>query len=129
MTCYRVAGRYITTKSMRTPQIDCYLSIYKALLHDFTSQEKRKKEKENRKVAYWNSCNTQDSEDRPQRRSALVARETAWPDIDIAALSEVLFAEQGSITEDIYGVGFMIKTSIARKLQNCQWVIQTASCP
>ncbi|WP_419612181.1 hypothetical protein, partial [Thiolapillus sp.] len=56
-------------------------------------------------------------------------------DIDIAALSEVRFAEQGSLREDgagytlfwsgknkderrLSGVGFMIKTSIARKLQN-----------
>ncbi|WP_419636958.1 endonuclease/exonuclease/phosphatase family protein, partial [Thiolapillus sp.] len=77
----------------------------------------------------------QDSEDRPQRRSALVARELARLDIDIAALSEVRFAEQGSLREDgagytlfwsgknkderrLSGVGFMIKTSIARKLQN-----------
>ena len=56
-------------------------------------------------------------------------------DIDIAALSEVRFAKQGSVKEDragynllwsgknknkrrLSGVGFMIKTSIARKLQN-----------
>ena len=42
----------------------------------------------------------QDSEDRPQRRSAIVARDLARLDIDIAALSEVRFAEQGSLTED-----------------------------
>ena len=77
----------------------------------------------------------QDSEDRSQRRSALVARELARLDIDIAALSEVRFAEHGSLREDgagytlfwswknkderrLSGVGFMIKTSIARKLQN-----------
>ena len=77
----------------------------------------------------------QDSEDRPQRRSALVAMELTPMDIDITALGEVGFAEQGSLTEDgagytlfwsgknkderrLSGVGFMIKTSIARKLQN-----------
>ena len=77
----------------------------------------------------------QDSEDRPQRLSALVARELARLDNDIAALSEVRFAEQGSLREDgagyalfwsgknkderrLSGVGVMIKTSIARKLQN-----------
>ena len=38
--------------------------------------------------------------DRPQRRSALVARELARLDIDTDALSEVRFAEQGSLTED-----------------------------
>ena len=64
-----------------------------------------------------------------------MARKLARVDIDIAALSEVRSAEQGSPTEDgagytlfwsgknkderrLSGVGFMIKTSIARKLQN-----------
>ena len=42
----------------------------------------------------------QDSEDRPQRRSALVGRELARLDIGIAALSEVRFAEKGSLGED-----------------------------
>ena len=77
----------------------------------------------------------QDSEDHPQRRSVLVARDLDRLDIDIAALSEVRFAERGSLREDgagytlfwsgrdkderrLSGVGFMIKTSIARKLQN-----------
>ena len=72
---------------------------------------------------------------RPQRRSALIARELARLDIDIAAVSEVRFADQGSLTEQgagytlfwsgkgkeesrQSGVGFMIKTSIAKKLQN-----------
>ena len=75
------------------------------------------------------------SADHPQRRSALVARELARLDIDIAALSEVRFVEQGSLREDgagytlfwsgknkderrLSGVGFMIKTSIAKKLKN-----------
>ena len=64
-----------------------------------------------------------------------MARELAWLDIDIAALSEVRFAEQGSLREDGAGytlfwswktkdehrlssVGFMINTFISRKLQN-----------
>ena len=64
-----------------------------------------------------------------------MARELAWLDNDIAALSEVRFAEQGSPGEGgagyiffwsgknkderrLSGVSFMIKTSIARKLQN-----------
>ena len=64
-----------------------------------------------------------------------MARELARLDIDFAALSEVRFADQGSLGEDgagyalfwsgkkknerrLSGVGFMIKTSIARKLQN-----------
>ena len=77
----------------------------------------------------------QDSADRPQRCIALVAREVARLDINIAALSEVCFMEQDSHMEDgagntliwsgknkdelcLSGVGFMIKTSIIRKLQN-----------
>ena len=77
----------------------------------------------------------QDSEDHPQRHSALVARELVWLDIDITALGKVHFGEQGSLREDgadyalfwsgknkdercLSGVGFMTKTSIARKLQN-----------
>ena len=68
-----------------------------------------------------------------------MTRELARLDIDIAALSEVRFVEQGSFRGDIAGyilfwsgknkderrlsgVSFMIKTSIA----NCQFVIQTA---
>ena len=64
-----------------------------------------------------------------------MTRKLARLDIDIAALSEVHFAEQGSFREDgagytlswsgkdkdecrLSGVAFMIKTSIARKLQN-----------
>ena len=77
----------------------------------------------------------QDSEDRPQRRSALVTRELARLDTDIAALSEVRFAEQGCLRENgagytvfrsrknkderrLSGVGFMMKDSRTRKLQN-----------
>ena len=61
--------------------------------------------------------------------------ELARLDVDIAVLSEVGFVEQGSLREDgagytlfwswknkderrLSGVGFMMKTSIARKLQN-----------
>jgi len=76
-----------------------------------------------------------DDSDRPQRRSALVASELARLDIDIAALSEVRFAEQGSLSEQgacytlywsgkatderrLSGVGFMMKTSIANRLHS-----------
>ena len=48
----------------------------------------------------------QDSDDRPKRRSAFVARELAQLEIDIAALSEVRFAEQGSLRED--GAGYTL---------------------
>ena len=76
-----------------------------------------------------------DDKNRPQRRSALVARELARLNIDVAALSEVRFAGQGSLTEHgagytlfwsgkaederrLSGVGFMIKNTIAGKLQS-----------
>ena len=84
------------------------------------------------KVACWNVRKMQDSEDNncPQRRTALVARELDRLDVDIAAISEVRFAEQGSLTKHragytlywsgkgkeehrLSGVGFMIS-----KLQN-----------
>ena len=89
------------------------------------------------KIACWNVRTMMDSEaaERPHRRSALVAREIARLDIDIAALSEVRFADQGSLIEHgagyclywsgknkeerrLSGVGFMIKTSIANRLQS-----------
>ena len=74
-----------------------------------------------------------DDSDRPQRRSALVARELSRLDVDIAALSEVSFAEEGSLVEQgagytlfwsgrakeehrQSGVGFMMKNAIANKL-------------
>ena len=63
-------------------------------------KNERKKKTANLKVACWNVRIMQDSEDRPQRPSALVARELARPDINIAALSEVGFVEQGSLRED-----------------------------
>ena len=43
---------------------------------------------------------------RPQQRSALVAWELARLDTDIAALSEVRFAEQGSLRKD--GAGYTL---------------------
>ena len=69
-------------------------------------KNERKKKTANLKVACWNIRTMQDSEDRPQRRSALVARELAWLDIDITALSEVRFAEQDSLRED--GAGYTL---------------------
>ena len=74
-----------------------------------------------------------------------MARELAQLDIDIAALSKVRFAGQGSLTEDgkgyalfwsrrnkderrLSGVGFMIKT-FPEKCRTGQLAILTASCP
>ena len=100
-------------------------------------KNERKKKTANLKAAFWNIRTIiQDSEDRPQWCSVLVARELARLGTDIAALSEVCFVEQGSLMKDgagytqytlfwsgkdkrrLYGVGFMIKTFINRKLQN-----------
>ena len=73
---------------------------------------------------------TQDSEDCPRRRSALVARERARLDIDIAALSEVRFAEQGSLREDGAGYTFFwSKLPSPENCRTCHFVFQTASIP
>ena len=72
---------------------------------------------------------------RPERRSALVAHELSRLNIDIAALSEVRFPDEGSLTEHgagytlywsgkpkserrLSGVGFMIRNTIASRLEN-----------
>ncbi|XP_032231344.1 craniofacial development protein 2-like [Nematostella vectensis] len=70
---------------------------------------------------------------RPQRRTALVAKELARYNIDIAALSETRLADEGSLTEQtsgytffwkgkaahedrIHGVGLAIRTSLLKEL-------------
>ncbi|KAK2554815.1 Craniofacial development protein 2 [Acropora cervicornis] len=70
---------------------------------------------------------------RPERRSALVAHELSRLNIDITALSEVRLADEGSLGEHgagytlywsgkpsterrLSGVGFMVRNSIASKL-------------
>ncbi|XP_071504204.1 craniofacial development protein 2-like [Diadema antillarum] len=72
---------------------------------------------------------------RPERRSALIAHELSRLDIDIAALSEVRLADEGNLKEHgagyrlywsgkprcerrLPGVGFMVKNSIASRLEN-----------
>ena len=71
----------------------------------------------------------------PERRSALIAHELSRSNIDIAALSEVRFSAEGSLQEHgagytlywsgkpeterrLSGVGFMVRNSIASKLEN-----------
>lgn len=100
------------------------------------------------KVACWNIPKMQDfnENDRPHKCLALVARKLAHLDINIAALSKVKFAEQGSLTEEeagytlywigkgkenhrLSGVGFVIKTSNLGKTKASQWVIRTVSRP
>ena len=70
------------------------------------TKNERKKKTANLKAACWNVRTMRDSENRPQRCSALVARELARLDIDIAALTEVRFAEEGSLRED--GAGYTL---------------------
>ena len=72
---------------------------------------------------------------RPERRFALIAHELSRLDVDIAALSKVCFAEEGSLQEhsagytlfwsgkpatkrSLAGVGFMLRTSITSKLED-----------
>ena len=58
------------------------------------------------KIGAWNVRTLMDSagSDRPQRRTALVGRELGRYGIEIAALSETLFAEIGEIKE--VGAGY-----------------------
>ena len=89
------------------------------------------------KLACWNIRTMLDKtgSNRPARRSALIAHELSRLNRDIAALSEVRFPEEGSLQEHdtgytlfwsgkpakekrLSGVGFMLKTSIASKLEN-----------
>ena len=86
-------------------------------------------------VAFWNIRILLDKADsgRPERRSALIAHELSRLNIDIAALSEVRFADKVSLKEHgasytlywsgkpstgrrLSGVGLMVRTSIASKL-------------
>ena len=74
-----------------------------------------------------------DKTNRPERRTALVARELKRYSIDIAALSETRFPDEGSLKEEqgaytffwkgkpqaedrIHGVGFAIRTFIIKNL-------------
>lgn len=69
----------------------------------------------------------------PQHRSALIAREVATLNVDIAALSKVRFQDEGSLQEygtgytffwsgnpttqgSLLGVSFMVSTTIAARL-------------
>jgi len=71
---------------------------------------------------------------RPERRSARIAYELSRLNVDIAAVSEIRFPDEGSLQEHgarytlfwsgklserrLAGVGFMVRTSIASKLEN-----------
>ena len=74
-----------------------------------------------------------DETERPERKTALVARELRRYNVDIAALSETRFLESGSLEEELagytffwsgtptgsrreHGVGLAIKTQLSKKL-------------
>ena len=86
-------------------------------------------------LATWNVRTLLDNTraDRPERRTALVARELARYRVDIAALSETRLADKGQLTESgggytffwsgrnsderrEAGVGFAVKSHLVRKL-------------
>ena len=87
-------------------------------------------------IGAWNvrTLMDRDQAERPQRRTALVGRELARYNIDIAALSETRFAGEGQLCEKgagytffwsgraeeerrEAGVGFAVKTSLVGKLE------------
>lgn len=99
------------------------------------SGRNQRKKKRNLIIGAWNVRTLMDREasSRPERRTALIARELARYRIDIAALSETRIAEEGSVDElkggytffwkgkakdeeRIHGVGLAIKTSLLKQL-------------
>ena len=106
--------------------------MYYQLYYKKTS---KKKSKQVLILACWNVRTMLDTADssRPECRSALVTHELSRRNIDIAALSEVRFADEGSLKEHgagyilfwsgkpstegrLSGVGIMVRNSIASKL-------------
>ena len=92
----------------------------------FTKNQEKKLQ-----VGAWNVRNLLDRDNtaRPERRTALIAKELARYRIDIAALSETRLADEGILNEDgdghtffwrgkpeaedrLHGVGFAIRTSL-----------------
>lgn len=97
----------------------------------------RQKRRQRFKIGTWNVRTLLDRENsnRPERRTAIVARELQRYDIDIAALSETRLADQGKLLEDgagytffwsglpkgsrrEYGVGFAIANHILPRLSD-----------
>ena len=82
--------------------------------------------------AEWNVRTLLDNKKRPQRQTALVAKELKRYNIDIAALCETRLSKHGSLIENDYtffwsgkaegekrefGVGFALKNNIVSKLE------------
>ena len=85
------------------------------------------------KIANWNVRTLLDGDNRPVRRTAMVAQTLAAYDVDVAALSETRLAGEGSLTEvgqgytfywrgvpegqvRIHGVGLAIKNNLVKSL-------------
>ena len=100
-------------------------------------QKQKETKEKNLIIGSWNirTLLDRDTIERPQRRTALIAKELARYRIDIAALSETRFAEEGSICEPdggytffwkgkaenedrIHGVGFAIRSTLLRLLSD-----------
>ena len=62
----------------------------------------------NLKLATWNVTTLGDTSSRPERSTALVARELKRYDIDIAPLSETRLAEAGQLVERGAGYTFYL---------------------
>ena len=63
--------------------------------------------------------------DRPERRTALVARELGRYNIDIAALSETRLANEGCLTEVRAGYTFFGVVAAARSVVKQEWASQS----
>lgn len=96
-------------------------------------QKQKRKSREAFTCAAWNirTLSDSDTSDRPERRTAIIAQELNRMDIDIVALSETRFLEEGSLVDSgytffwkglpkgstrIHGVGFAIKTGLVPRL-------------
>ena len=79
-------------------------------------------------VGAWNIRTLMDTanSDRPERRSALVSRELARFNIDVAALSETRLADEGKIQETAaeYTIFWIGKTSEEPRIQSSQFCNQ-----
>ncbi|XP_047497803.1 craniofacial development protein 2-like [Penaeus chinensis] len=106
---------------------------------DRSGRTKKKKQVKVLNLDTWNVQTLLDNTkaDRPERRTALVAKELARYNVDIATLSETRFADKGQLTEHSggytffwsgrstterreAGVGFAIRSHLARKLAKLQ---------
>ena len=97
------------------------------------SDEKTKKKTANFILASLNVRTLLDNDDRPGRRTALISRELERFNIDIAALQETRFLEQGQLKEKTHtfywsgkptgerresGVAFGISNELVKKLES-----------